>query len=128
MFFVFSFLSQSVVRGVHYTKAVLERMRREEILSDVINLVNKQGQSPLFAACIKNDATIVRMLLEANADPSLECFDERGVSKRARRFLTPLHYVSERGQISIDVLKVLIEHDKTDINKQDSNCEFCTST
>lgn len=119
----FSLLGQSVVRGVHYTKAVLERMRREDILHDVINLVNKQGQSPLFAACIKNEASIVKLLLEANADPTQECFVGPDVNRRPRRFLTPLHYVSERGQLRVDVLKVLLEHEKTDINKHDSNCE-----
>ena len=77
-------------------------------------------QTPLLLACYATDPAIIRMLLEAGADPNLSVYRYHNNTKR---FFTPLHFVCERGQFKVDILRVLLEHGKTDVNKTNWNSE-----
>ena len=79
-------------------------------------------QTPLLLSCITSAPEITKVLLENGADPNLNAYEHK--RDESKFFFSPLHYVAERAQFTLDMLKVLLEHGRTDVNKQNSLSEY----
>ena len=73
-----------------------------------VNVINKDGSTPLLIALLNRQTEIVKLLLKAGAD----------VNKASHYGLTPLHSASASGQI--EVVKLLLAA-KADVNKAPHN-------
>ena len=76
--------------------------------TSIINSQNKYGDSPLHFACGYNVSGIVKLLLDNNADPNQQNYEEN---------LAPIHIACENGYS--EIVKILLDFN-IDINVQDS--------
>lgn len=78
------------------------------------NIVEKDGYSTLAFACMYGDSKLVKLLLEAGADPNL---------KSASWGRPPLHFAATNKKDPIKIIKLLVKHgvDVNLVNKGDNN-------
>lgn len=103
-------------------KALLERYVREELIDKVINLANKQHQTPLCLAVFLNQTEIVKMLIERKADVNVQLQRKLNGGLKCYRLI---HYAASRGKKWVPTLIQLLTADNIDL--QAFNSEGCTA-
>ncbi|XP_059165766.1 uncharacterized protein LOC131948250 isoform X2 [Physella acuta] len=89
----------------YMVQALLERLVREK-LTDMIDIQNTMGQTPLYLAVSTNHPEMVTLLIEHNADinPFAECILPSGIREKS----AAIHCASSKGETYLDTLKALL--------------------
>ncbi|XP_033758573.1 uncharacterized protein LOC117340902 [Pecten maximus] len=89
-------------------------LQSEGILSSIINLQNQMLRTALFLAVREEKVDIAKSLLDNNADPNIQG-KILGINDNYE-LRSPLHLVAEKGDNSLQMLKILLDCDKTQVD------------
>jgi ankyrin repeat protein len=116
----------------YMTEALLHRLDRDGLTESIINLKNKQGQTPLCLATITNQWKVVQMLVERRADVNVRIplggVGGGGDGTEARlntRYCNPVHFAASNGLAWLQTLKELLRSANVDLRAVDS--EGCSA-
>jgi len=99
---------QALMKATDDDYADLESMLRNGIDA---NRVNRNGETPLHAACIRGQVSVVQLLLTAGADPNA-----RANQAISAEDMTPLAWCVHAGHF--DATEAVLDNRKTDVNLQ----------
>ena len=94
-----------------------------------VNTVNQQGLTPLMVACLREDVTVVKLLLETGASIDYRNPGTGRGSKHAnpeQQYWTALHYATMTG--NYDVVRLLLEKGSNVEGAIDLDDDVCTET
>ena len=101
-------LFQAIMSASDGDLVVLQEMLRGA--GSLAGRVNRNGESPLHVACMRGQAGVVRLLLQAGADPNART-NPNAISDHD---MTPLSWCVQAGHF--DAAEVLLDSPKTDAN------------
>ncbi|XP_060083526.1 uncharacterized protein LOC132562778 [Ylistrum balloti] len=93
---------------------LIQSLCSEGILSSIINLQNQMLRTALFLAVTEEKEDVVQALLDNNADPNIQG-KVLGINDNYE-LRSPLHLVAEKGDDSLQMLQILLDCDKTQID------------
>lgn len=111
-------LHLAIAKNERYlTESLISRLDRENLTDSMINLKNKQGQSPLCLATVTNQPAIVRLLVERTVD--VNALIPLG-AKHLNVFCNPIHFASSNGKEWIQTLGELLNSNSLKLSAFDS--------
>lgn len=116
-------LHLAIAKNERYlTEALISRLDRDKLTDSMINLRNKQGQTPLCLATVTNQWALVRLLVDRGADVNVRI--PLG-AKQTKSFCSPLHFAASNGKEWVRTLEQLLRAKTIDLSALDS--EGCSA-
>lgn len=107
---------------VKLVKAFIDRYKRDKLIDRIINLSNKQHQTPLCLAVFTNLSEVVKMLIAENADVNFQL--QKRLNDGSVKLYRLIHFAASRGQKWIHTLNQLLTSNRIELHA--FNSEGCT--